>query len=442
MQHLGASCRSATIAPCFSPFPTSGPAFLPAAAPPRGAARHLAARRRPVSCASLRPAEGGGPFKKLQRLVHGRRELLATAAGVLGVAVCMTTLSGPAQAAEEAPGAARQSEGEGLERMPYKEDGYETWTWRGHRVNYVVDGEENGDPIVFVHGFGASAYHWRFNVPALAKRHRVYAIDLLGFGWSDKALVDYEPGLWRDQLSDFLEEVVKEPATIAGNSVGGYAVLNVAANRPKLVKGLILLNAAGRFSDPRAAKPALSLAEETPVVAEAPALESLPPPATGPSSEAAVGVEPLMQQIKGAVTTAARRVMIGFAFWQARQPERIWSVLQSVYVDKTNVDDDLVRSIVHPTGDANAGEVYYRLMTQIMGSSGSETVDVLLKKVKAPVLLVWGDLDPWMTPSKADRIMAVLPSASRVRLQAGHCPHDEQPVAVNNAILEWLAARS
>ena len=45
-----------------------------------------------------------------------------------------------------------------------------------------------------MHGFGASAYHWRYNIPELAKRHRVYAVDLLGFGWSTKALVDYQYG--------------------------------------------------------------------------------------------------------------------------------------------------------------------------------------------------------------------------------------------------------
>ena len=52
----------------------------------------------------------------------------------------------------------------------------------------------SGSPILLVHGFGASAYHWRYNIPELAKRHRVYAVDLLGFGWSTKALVDYQYG--------------------------------------------------------------------------------------------------------------------------------------------------------------------------------------------------------------------------------------------------------
>lgn len=48
----------------------------------------------------------------------------------------------------------------GLERLPYKPEGYNYWTWKGHKIHYVVQGE--GFPIVLIHGFGASAFHWRF----------------------------------------------------------------------------------------------------------------------------------------------------------------------------------------------------------------------------------------------------------------------------------------
>lgn len=66
-----------------------------------------------------------------------------------------------------------------------------------------------GPPVVLIHGYGASAYHWRYQIPALSQTNRVYAVDLLGFGWSDKALVDYSSGnLWANQLGDFIKEVV------------------------------------------------------------------------------------------------------------------------------------------------------------------------------------------------------------------------------------------
>lgn len=55
--------------------------------------------------------------------------------------------------------------------------------------------------IVLVHGFGASVYHWRYNIPALVEAgYRVLALDLLGFGLSDKPLIEYSAQVWRDQV--------------------------------------------------------------------------------------------------------------------------------------------------------------------------------------------------------------------------------------------------
>ena len=95
----------------------------------------------------------------------------------------------------------------------------------------------SGPPIVLVHGFGASAYHWRYNIVELAKKHRVFAVDLLGFGWSDKALVDYSSNIWSDQIASFIREVVDDgPVVLAGNSLGGFNSLATAARYPELVK--------------------------------------------------------------------------------------------------------------------------------------------------------------------------------------------------------------
>lgn len=51
----------------------------------------------------------------------------------------------------------------------------------------------------------------------MAKHYKVYALDLLGFGWSEKALIDYDALVWRDQVIDFMKEIVKEPAILVGN---------------------------------------------------------------------------------------------------------------------------------------------------------------------------------------------------------------------------------
>ncbi|KAG0581452.1 hypothetical protein KC19_4G253000 [Ceratodon purpureus] len=301
----------------------------------------------------------------------------------------------------------------GLEQLPYKKDGYNFWTWRGHKVHYVVKGQ--GPPMVLIHGFGASAFHWRYNIPELAKTHTVYAMDLLGFGLSEKALIEYNADVWRDQVADFVREVVGKPAVLAGNSVGGYTILNAAAANPDLVSGLVLLNASGQFesSDQK-------LGEET------------------PEKDVVEMEESLLKRIFiTPIKDTVQKYSILFAFWQAKQPARIESVLRNVYKDQTNVDDYLVNSIVQPTSDPNAGEVYYRLMTQVLFKRSNQTINKLVTQISCPVLLLWGDLDPWMGPSKCDQFKKLYPKATIVRLQAGHCPHDEVPEQVNKALLDF-----
>lgn len=295
---------------------------------------------------------------------------------------------------------------QGLERLPFKPEGYNFWTWNGRRIHYVVEGE--GLPIVLVHGFGASAFHWRYNIPELAKHYKVYALDLLGFGWSEKALIDYDALVWRDQLVDFLKEIVKEPAVLVGNSLGGFTVLVAAAALPELVRGVALLNTAGQFGD--------AINENT------------------ESQET-----PLQKFILKPLKEIFQRIVLGFLFWQAKQPARVQSVLKSVYINSSNVDDYLINSITKPADDPNAGEVYYRLMTRFMSNQRKYTLDSVLSKLSCPLLLLWGDLDPWVGPAKANRIKEFYPNTTLVNLQAGHCPHDEVPELVNKGLMDWLS---
>ena len=81
------------------------------------------------------------------------------------------------------------------------------WSYAGHPVHAIAaaPAEPEGPAILLVHGFGASTDHWRHNIPVLAQRHEVHAIDLLGFGRSAKpAELAYGGPLWRDQLAAYV----------------------------------------------------------------------------------------------------------------------------------------------------------------------------------------------------------------------------------------------
>lgn len=349
----------------------------------------------------------------------------------------------------------------GVDRVPYREQGWNFWNWQKHRIHYVQAGS-SGPPIVLVHGFGASAYHWRYNIVELAKKHRVFAVDLLGFGWSDKALVDYSSNIWSDQIAAFIREVVEDgPVVLAGNSLGGFNSLATAARYPELVKGVVLLNGAGRIEDVQTAvdapvATALSSSEKQVLSAidpddfskdsqpstskSASSAQSSASQTAAPSKKRTTEQPSLVQQVLAPLATIAKRVAVYGSFVLTKQPSRVKQVLQQVYIDKTNVDDDLVKSIIRAAEDPNAAEVFYRVIGGNSGvTGGGASVNQLLTKLdnKMPMLLLWGDLDPWIGPSSAARVKKYYPKADRVGIQAGHCPHDEKPAEVDRILMEW-----
>ncbi len=108
-------------------------------------------------------------------------------------------------------------------------------------------GDENSTPVVFVHGIGAgnSSYEFNKNFEAISQQHKAYAFDLLGFGNSDRPKVKYTAEFYIKQLTEFLDEVVKQPAYIVASSLGAAYAVQVAYRRPELVKKLALSSPTG-----------------------------------------------------------------------------------------------------------------------------------------------------------------------------------------------------
>ncbi|KXH72353.1 MAG: hypothetical protein AM326_11225 [Candidatus Thorarchaeota archaeon SMTZ-45] len=106
-------------------------------------------------------------------------------------------------------------------------------------INYVA-GPNNSPSLVLIPGQGADWTNYRKVLPLLSEKFHVYAIDVRGHGKSDWATGDYSfTSIGRD-MTAFLQSVVKEPTIISGNSSGGLIALWLAANRPGLVKGIIM----------------------------------------------------------------------------------------------------------------------------------------------------------------------------------------------------------
>jgi pimeloyl-ACP methyl ester carboxylesterase len=109
------------------------------------------------------------------------------------------------------------------------------------RIHYLEAGE--GEPILLIHGFPTSSHLWRNVIPELAKTHRAIAIDLPGYGLSDKPLdVKYDFAFFEEVLEGFLDALDIHDTDLAVHHLGGLIGLFWAVRHPRRVKQLVLLN--------------------------------------------------------------------------------------------------------------------------------------------------------------------------------------------------------
>jgi pimeloyl-ACP methyl ester carboxylesterase len=118
------------------------------------------------------------------------------------------------------------------------------YPWKYGDVFYQVKGLREAKPLVLIHSFapGASSFEWRKNVDTLAEQFRVYTIDLLGFGLSDRPAIDYTAETYADLIGDFLKEVVGKPALVVAHGLSSAYALLCASRRPQLFEKLILVS--------------------------------------------------------------------------------------------------------------------------------------------------------------------------------------------------------
>jgi pimeloyl-ACP methyl ester carboxylesterase len=285
----------------------------------------------------------------------------------------------------------------------------QTWDWQGFAIAYKTCGTQ-GPAVILIHGFGASLGHWRKNLPVLAQSCRVYAIDLLGFGASAKPapdqMVRYTFETWGQQIADFCQEIVGEPAFLVGNSIGCIVAMQTAVDFPHLCQGVALINCSLRLLHDRRR-------------------------ATQPWIKQ-VGA-PLLQRI-------LRVKWIGRAFFkQIARPQTVRKILQQAYIRAAAVDDELIDMLIVPASDPGAPDVFVAFTNYSQGPLPED----LLEKLICPALMMWGTRDPW-EPVELGQELGKFPCVERfVPLEGvGHCPQDEAPELVNPILLQWITEKA
>lgn len=133
-------------------------------------------------------------------------------------------------------------------------DLYFSWEYEKQkkaRIRYREFGRSDNtrQTLLFVHGYGGMLEHWEQNIPSFVDEYHVLAIDLIGFGGSEKPNVRYRLSLFAEQIGDFLKFKGISRVILVGHSMGGASGLYFAHLNPDAVEGLVLANPSGLFGD-------------------------------------------------------------------------------------------------------------------------------------------------------------------------------------------------
>jgi pimeloyl-ACP methyl ester carboxylesterase len=264
----------------------------------------------------------------------------------------------------------------------------------GLSARYLTAG--SGPPLVLVHGVGTSADEWSWVLPALARDHLVYAIDLPGFDGSTKP-PDYSPAFSARFIGAFLDTLRVERSAVIGNSLGGLVALHLALSDPERVSALVLSDSAGLGRAVNPVQAALS--------------------SPGGGELAATWAKTPL----GAAERALRRGLFLFARpWQI--PPK-WLRDQCRLAQMPNFTEATLASLRANIGVAGQREL---LIDQ-------------LPRLRVPTLIVWGVEDRVFPYSQGKEAVTRLQEASLELIpNCGHLPHVEQPRAFAAIVSRFL----
>jgi 2-hydroxy-6-oxonona-2,4-dienedioate hydrolase len=252
----------------------------------------------------------------------------------------------------------------------------------GAKIHYVEAG--SGPVVVLLHGLGGNTMNWAFNIAPLAEKFRVVVPDQIGFGKSDKPLINYRVATYVDFLDAFLKELKIERASLVGNSMGGWIAALYALAHPEKVERIVLADAAG-FSLP--------------------------------------GLDLQQMLVLNPSTREGMKELVSRVFYN-----------KQFFMADSFIDASMAARI-------NAGDGYtIRSLTESI-LRNEDFLDKRLSAIKQPVLVIWGREDGLLPLADGQRFQKEIPGAELVIFdQCGHAPQVEKSGEFNAAVLKFLSA--
>jgi pimeloyl-ACP methyl ester carboxylesterase len=255
---------------------------------------------------------------------------------------------------------------------------------------------DKGSAVLLLHGLGGSVENWEFNIEQLAQHHRVYAVDGVGFGRSDKPAGGIKISQEVQFIKDFMDGQHIDKASLVGNSAGGLMALRLAIQFPNRVEKLVLVDsgALGR-------EVALSFR-----------LASIP--------------------------------LIGELFSRPSRKgvARLW---RQIFYDPDIITNNLVEEtyqLASLPGAQRSLLSALRAGINFLGQRTNMTRPMLenLSTINTPTLIIWGQQDRIIPVSHAYVASKKMPNAElHIFDHCGHMPQMEHPKEFNELVLKFLA---
>jgi pimeloyl-ACP methyl ester carboxylesterase len=280
--------------------------------------------------------------------------------------------------------------------------------WRAHthqvevdgcRLNYVDIGDDRDDePVVFIHGLGASWQSWLENIPRAATERRVLAVDLPGHGRSGMPREEISISGVGRTIDAFCDELDLGAVCVVGNSTGGFVGAEMAIRFPDRVERLVLVAAAGLAVNNLRRRPTMTVMRAVALIG-----------AFAGSRSRTIASRP-----------RARHLLLGTIM---RHPSRL--------------APDLAYELISTSTGTDA-EGFLPTMEALMSYDFRDR----LPEIGCPTLIIQGREDMLVPVRDADEFESLIPDARKVILEdTGHTPMIERPQTFNDLLMEFLAER-
>jgi pimeloyl-ACP methyl ester carboxylesterase len=262
----------------------------------------------------------------------------------------------------------------------------------GKKIHYIEKGD--GKPIILIHGFLYSTAMWNKSIDAFASKFKTYAVDLWGWGYSERMnATDYSFPFYAQQILQFMDALNIRKASLVGQSMGGGIAVYLAAHYPDRVDKLILV-------DPAA----------------------IPYPMT---TIGWIYQQPFVGEFLNAIP--------GDALME-NNIKTIW------FYDGNKAGKEYLQEVIQPLRIQGTSEGLMYILRNVLKPPYVEKEVNMLAQIHKPILIVHGREDKAVPLDKSEKLSRLWKESKLVVFdKAGHSPHEEYPEEFNKIAIDFLS---